>query len=163
MCIRDRSGGPITVEAGKDYSGTGLNRDRGVLLNNNVYGSGACASIKTTCVDYLNPAAFTTPATGTFGTLGKGALRGPNMISYDGGLFKEVPLHKERVKVQFRAEFFNLFNRVNFYNPGATASSSTNIQSNSATSSAVVTASGFGSLRAAFDPRIGQLALKILF
>jgi hypothetical protein len=158
-----QSGGPVTVEAGKDFSGTGLSRDRGVLLSNNVYGTGACASIKTTCVSYLNPAAFTTPATGTFGNLGKGALRGPNMITYDGGLFKDIPLHGERLRMQFRAEFFNLFNRVNFYNPGASVSGSTNIQANSPTASAVVTASGFGSIRAAFDPRIGQLALKLVF
>jgi hypothetical protein len=114
-------------------------------------------------VDYLNPAAFTTPGTGTFGNVGKGALRGPNLITYDGGLFKDIPLKKERVRIQFRAEFFNLFNRVNFYNPGATPSSSTNIQANSPSASAQVTASGFGSLRAAFDPRIGQLALKVVF
>jgi hypothetical protein len=31
-----QSGGPVTVEAGKDYSGTSLNRDRGVLVSNNV-------------------------------------------------------------------------------------------------------------------------------
>jgi hypothetical protein len=158
-----QSGGPVTVEAGKDFSGTSLGRDRGVLVSDNVYGPGACAAIKTTCVDYLNPAAFTTPATGAFGNLGKGALRGPDMITYDGGLFKEIPLHRERVKLQFRAEYFNLFNRVNFYNPGATVSSSTNIQASSSTASAQVTASGFGSLRAAFDPRIGQLALKLTF
>jgi hypothetical protein len=68
------------------------------------------------------------------------------LITYDGGLFKDIPLHGERYRVQFRAEFFNLFNRVNFSDPGTTISSA-----------------GFGSIKGANDPRIGQLALKFLF
>jgi hypothetical protein len=154
-----QSGGPVTVTAGRDLSGTALGSDRGVLLNNSVYGAGACGSAAN-CVDYLNPAAFALPAAGTFGNLGKGALNGPDMITYDGGLFKEVPMLRERLRLQFRAEYFNLFNRANFFNPGGTSS---NNQANSAGSSAVVSNPGFGSIKAAFDPRIGQLGLKLIF
>jgi hypothetical protein len=157
-----QTGGPVTVSYGKDASGTALGSDRAVQLSGNVYGSGACGT-KVNCVDYLNVAAFGAPAAGTFGNMGKGALRGPNMITYDGGLFKEFHLHGERVRLQFRAEFFNLLNRVNFYNPGGSVSTSSNVQSNSASSAAVLSNNGFGSLTAAFDPRIGQLGLKIVF
>ncbi len=140
-----QSGGPLTITAGKDQSGTALSTDRAVLLSNTVYGAGACGSAKP-CVDWLLPGSFGLPAAGTFGNLGKGALRGPNQIYYDGGLFKEFPIRGERMKFQFRAEFFNLFNRVNFNNPATNFSGA-----------------GFGRITSAGDPRIGQLALKFVF
>ena len=154
-----QSGGPVTVTAGRDLSGTALGSDRGVLLNNNVYGVGACGNTAN-CVDYLNPAAFGLPAAGTFGNLGKGALNGPDMITYDGGLFKEIPVLGDRMRLQFRAEYFNLFNRANFFNPGGASS---NNQANTAGDAAVISNPGFGSIKAAFDPRIGQLGLKLIF
>ncbi len=140
-----QSGGPLTILAGKDQSGTGLGSDRGVAISNDVFGGNACGSTGP-CVSYLNPGAFALPAAGTYGTLGKGAFRGPNLFTYDGGLFKEFAFHAERYRFQFRAEFFNLFNRVNFNNPGVTVANA-----------------GFGSIKASGDPRIGQLALKFLF
>lgn len=149
-----QSGSPFTVTAGKDQSGTGLGTDRGVAVGSNVYGAGACGS-SAPCVGWLNPAAFQLPAVGTYGTLGKNVFRGPDFFTYDGGLFKEIPLGRERVRLQFRAEFFNLFNRVNFYNPGASSQNSS--------SAAVISNAGFGTIKGSGDPRIGQLALKLLF
>jgi hypothetical protein len=91
------------------------------------------------------PSAFGLPAVGTYGSVGKGFLRGPNLAGWDAGIYKEFVLN-ERVRFQFRGEFFNATNRVNFSNPNVTQS-----------------AGGFGSITAAGDPRIGQLALKFLF
>jgi len=71
-------------------------------------------------------------------------------VTLDSGLFKEFPFAGERARFQFRAEFFNVFNRVNFNSPA-----------NSTTPS--FSAGGFGTLTSAQDPRIGQLALKLLF
>ncbi len=139
-----QTGDPLTITAGKDLSGTALGSDRGVLLGNSVYGAGACGSAKP-CVDWFIPGSFGLPGAGTFGNLGKGALRGPNLITYDGGLFKEFPI-RERAKFQFRAEFFNLFNRVNLNDPALS-----------------VSGAGFGRITGANDPRIGQLALKFIF
>lgn len=156
-----QSGGPITVSAGKDQSGTALGYDRGVAVSNNVYGPGACGN-SAPCVNYLNPAAFALPAVGTFGNLGKDALRGPNLITYDGGLFKDFPIRSERVRIQFRAEFFNLFNRVNLFNPGQSSSGGGGFTPN-ASQAASISGAGFGSIRGAYDPRIGQLALKVIF
>lgn len=143
------SGGPFTVFAGKDQSQTGLGEDRANFTGINPYGGNGCG-FSAPCVNYLNPAAFSLPAIGTFGNIGKGSLRGPNYIDFDSGLFKEFPFAAERVHLQFRAEFFNVFNRVNFNNPA-----------NSTTPS--FSAGGFGTLTSAQDPRIGQLALKLLF
>ena len=139
------SGYPLTATYGKDASGTALGSDRPVLLSSDVYGPGACGS-SANCVNWLLPGAFGAPAAGTYGNLGKGALRGPNLIGYNGGLLKDFPLLRERLKLQFRAEFFNLFNRVNFNNPASNFSGA-----------------GFGTIKGAGDPRIGQLALKLIF
>jgi hypothetical protein len=108
-------------------------------------------------VDYLDPNAFGAPAAGTFGNIGKGSLRGPNLISYNGGLVKDFPLRKESMKFQFRAEFFNLFNRVNFSNP---ATSLTGAGFGRITTTL---GTGLGITGAPGDPRIGQLALKFVF
>jgi len=140
-----QTGAPFTATYGKDASGTALSSDRPVLLNNSVYGAGACGTAAP-CVDWLVPSAFGAPAGGTYGNLGKGALRGPNSITYNGGVTKDFPIYRERMRLQFRAEFFNLFNRVNFNNPASS-----------------LTGAGFGRITGAGDPRIGQLALKFLF
>ena len=159
--VTGQSGGPITVIAGKDLSGTALGADRGVYVAGaDPYGTTACGS-KAPCVSYLNPLAFALPAQGTYGNLGKGVLRGPNLIDFDGALVKEIPLRGERLRLQFRAEYFNLFNRVNLLNPGLGASdtSGTNVVQHTAN----LSGAGFGQITADVAPRIGQLALKVLF
>ena len=148
--VTAQSGGPFTVMAGKDQSRTALGTDRANFVSSNAYGGNACATSTASCVNYLNPAAFALPALGTFGNVGKGSLRGPNLVTWDTGLFKQIPFKAERLKLQFRAEFFNVLNRVNFNNPF-----------NSQTPS--ISSGGFGSITRAEDPRIGQLALKLLF
>ena len=66
----------------------------------------------------LNPAAFAFPAPGEFGNLGRWALHGPGMSQFDLTLQKHFPI-TESVNVEFRSEFYNLFNRANFANPPA--------------------------------------------
>ena len=140
-----QSGGPLTVLAGVDVSRTGLGADRAVLLRSAVYGTGACGS-SAPCVDFLSPSAFGLPAPGTWGDIGKGALRGPGLLNCDVGLFKEISL-RDRLKFSIRAELFNVLNRVNFGNPNTS-----------------IAGAGFGAITStAGDPRIGQLAAKLLF
>lgn len=148
--VTTQTGGPFTILAGKDQSGTGLNRDRGVqLAGTSAFSSGqfaACgASGGKYCVNYLNKAAFVEPARGTFGTLAKDSFRGPRYFDWDMGVDKNFPV-TEHLRLQFRAEFFNAFNTVNFNNPTATVSSG-----------------NFGNITGAGGPRIGQLALKLFF
>jgi hypothetical protein len=137
-----QSGGPLTILAGTDRSQTGLSGDRAVITGA-PYGK-ACNSA-TTCVNDLNISSFALPAVGGFGNVGKGLLVGPNLIDLDAGFVKTIPV-RERVQVQLRVEFFNIFNRANFNNPNSSLSGA-----------------GFGAILSAGDPRIGQLALKVLF
>jgi hypothetical protein len=65
---------------------------------------------------WFNPQAFTLPQPGTFGNLGRGALRGPGLVNWDFSLFKTTAI-TERVRLQFRAEFFNILNHTNFGAP----------------------------------------------
>jgi hypothetical protein len=170
-----QTGRPVTVLEGTDISGTGIGQDRAMLIaSSNPYAAGACAAagIRTTsCVDWLNPAAFVQPArvpdptdpTGkrtiinpllakTFGNVGKNSFRLPGAVNWDAGLSKNFSL-TERWKLQFRAEFFNLLNHANFMDDTAALG---NFQR-------VTSTSTFGGIQQAADPRIGQLALKIIF
>jgi hypothetical protein len=70
-------------------------------------------------VVFLNPAAFATPAPGTFGNLQRGALHGPGFAQVDVVVSKHLPLADTR-NIEFRMEVFNLFDRANFSNPVAT-------------------------------------------
>jgi hypothetical protein len=152
--VSAQTGRPFTVLSGSNNSGTGIGQDRANLIGN-PYGPGACAAAKitTSCVDWLNPASFQSNSSGTFGNIGKGSFRLPGSYTWDMGLSKNFSF-TERLKLQFRAEFFNVFNRANFMDDSA---SLTNFQK--------ISAGAFGSFRAgqASDPRIGQLALKLFF
>lgn len=64
----------------------------------------------------VNPAAFSTPAPGTFGNLGRGALHGPGLSQLDVTLHKKFNI-TERINTEFRFECYNLFNKANFANP----------------------------------------------
>jgi hypothetical protein len=66
---------------------------------------------------YLNLSAFAAPSPGTFGTCRPLGFYGPGLRDADLSLFKGIPI-SERVRMQFRAEFFNAFNHPNFANPG---------------------------------------------
>ena len=68
--------------------------------------------------NWLNPAAFSVPATGTHGNLGRFAARGPGYWETDTALEKRMPI-VERVALSFRAEAFNLFNHPIYANPSA--------------------------------------------
>ena len=63
-------------------------------------------------VQWVNPDAFG-PATGAFGNLARNKYYGPGFGDVDLAVFKNIPI-RERLKIQLRAEMFNLLNRVNF-------------------------------------------------
>jgi hypothetical protein len=60
---------------------------------------------------WINPAAFAVPLSG-IGTLGRNTFHGPGFGSVDLSVFKNIPI-RERLRVQLRAEMFNVFNRIN--------------------------------------------------
>jgi hypothetical protein len=72
---------------------------------------------------YFNPAAFAAPASGTYGNVGRDTLTGPGTRTIDLSVVKNTPI-SERLKVQFRAEVFNVPNHANFATPNTVVFSS---------------------------------------
>lgn len=66
----------------------------------------------------LNPAAFATPAPGTFGNVPRNSLRGPNFRQFDIVLNRRFRF-SEKMNLEFRTEIFNIFNHTNFDVPGS--------------------------------------------
>jgi hypothetical protein len=100
---------------------------------------------------WFNPNAFVLPAPGTFGNLGRGTLTGPGLADVDLSLFKNTAV-SERTSLQFRAEFFNAFNRVNFGPPNTTVFSN----------GAISASAGLITMLAT-NPRQIQFGLKLIF
>jgi hypothetical protein len=103
--------------------------------------------------EWINPAAFSTPASGTFGNLGRNAFRAPNISDVDLALAKEVSL-AERVTLRLRADAFNVLNRAQYGAPNASLSAS-NFGVITSTISAYATGRG--------TPREFQLSARISF
>jgi hypothetical protein len=72
---------------------------------------------------YFNPNAFLPPVTGTCGNVGRDTLIGPGLAGLDASFLKDTAL-SEKLKLQFRAELFNILNRANFGTPNAVVFSS---------------------------------------
>lgn len=68
---------------------------------------------------YINPAAFTTPAPGTFGNFPRNGLHGPKSQQADLILNRRFKVGEGR-RIEFRTEIFNVFNFTNFANPAST-------------------------------------------
>ena len=100
------------------------------------------------------------PALATYGTLPRNFLRGPGYINTDLALSKTTAL-TERTKLEFRAEFFNIFNHANFANPGLLNNGDGTFTN--ALSGNNINSGTFGQITSTFDPRIIQLALRFSF
>jgi hypothetical protein len=136
-----QSGQPFTITSGRDNAGWGLGNNRAVRTSAPF--DPPTGSDQTV---WFNPAAFAVNPNGTFGETLRGEFFGPSRSIMDLAISKRVRFTSD-MNVQFRAEFFNLFNTVNFNNPGTNVSSS----------------SSFGRITAAQDPRIMQFGLKFVF
>lgn len=107
----------------------------------------------------------TAAAIGTdFGNVGRNVLRGPAQNNVDFSIIKRFPLSESR-NIKFRAEFFNLFNHVNFANPisnlNAIVSSGGRIDPNTGR---IIDPGDFGRITSTSNnPRLIQLALKLNF
>ena len=110
----------------------------------------------TPCVPntFFNTCAFTDPASGSFGNVSRNSVQGPGYQIWDFSLFKNFPI-TERVKLEFRAEFFNVFNHPNLQFAKSGPQNSIN--------TTTFGTPEFGFLTAARDPRQVQLALKLSF
>ncbi len=135
------SGQPLTLtDGGKDISLSGQLLDRpNVVLPGSVYPG------TQTVLQWFNPAAFAIQPTGTFGNLGRDAIYGPGTIQWDMSLSRRFQV-RERYKLDFRADFFNIMNHGNWSNPTTSIASGT-----------------FGQITTFGSPRQIQLGMKLYF
>jgi len=103
--------------------------------------------------EWVNPAAFSTPASGTFGDLGRNAFRAPAISDVDLALAKSVSFG-ERIQLRFRADVFNVLNHAQYGAPNAVFGQS-NFGIITTTISSYATGRG--------TPREFQLSAKISF
>ncbi len=143
-----QSGLPLNILAGGDYSFSNpgsILGDQAEVIAAPQYTQG---SLNDKLMHWFTTSAFTTPASNSFGNAGRNILIGPGTFNVDFSAHK-VFSFGERYQLQYRAEFFNVFNHPQFSvfgNPDP-----------------VVTDSTFGQITSARDPRIIQMALKFLF
>jgi Carboxypeptidase regulatory-like domain/TonB dependent receptor len=103
-----------------------------VYIGTNTFGNGDFINQRPDCVadidpyahpqtitDWLNPAAFSIPAAGTFGNCGRNTIYGPDFRNVDFSVLKETKLGESHI-LEFRAEFFNIFNHPAFAQPDTT-------------------------------------------
>jgi hypothetical protein len=157
------SGAPFTVFSGIQQTGAGSN---GVDRPNQIavphlstaranrqdyFGQGANNATAFFSIPIHVPSG-TGPNQGVFGTLGRNSFRGPAYYDYDFALIKDTPFGRrrsgaERVDLQFRSEFFNLFNIVNMGLPAN-----------------ILNGSGFGEIsKTAGNSRQIQFSLKLIY
>ena len=136
------SGAPFDAQAGSDVANVGGSNQRARRTGANPYLRG---QFTLASKPWLNPAAFSLPAPYTWGSESRNDLVGPSSKDVDLSVFKDIPL-KEHLKLQFRSEFFNVFNHSNYSTP-------TN----------AVTSSSFGLITGAAGGRDIQFALKVIF
>ncbi len=99
--------------------------------------------------EWFNPAAYAIPVN-SFGNAGRNSLTGPGFVNFDFSLFKTFQL-TERLKLEFRSEFFNIFNHTNLGLPNAQVDAASGGENPGQI------------LNAVGNPRQVQFALKLLF
>jgi Carboxypeptidase regulatory-like domain/TonB-dependent Receptor Plug Domain len=106
---------------------------------------------------WFNPLVFGRPRDGELGNTGRNWLRGPGFTNFDLSLFKDFRF-TERIKLQYRAEFFNIFNSLQWFGVN-TGISATNPDS----PVTAATRGTSGQLTTTRDSRKIQMALKFYF
>lgn len=157
------SGAPFTVYSGIQQTGAGANgvdRPDQIAIpklstartnRQDYFGMGA-ANASTYFRIPIHVAGGTGPNRGRFGALGRNTFRGPAYYDYDFAMIKDTQFGRrasgtERIDLQFRGEFFNLFNIVNMGLPAN-----------------ILTGSGFGEIsKTAGTSRQIQFALKLIY
>ena len=142
-----QSGTPYTIFSGRDTSLTTVGKDTADPVPGQDPAISGDRPRGDTIGRYFNTAAFQTAADGTVGQVGRNSLRGPAYVNWDFALFKDFPLSERWGKIQFRNEYFNIFNQVNFRNPV----------------NSIASGAAFGKILATRDPRFIQFGLKWIF
>jgi len=141
-----QSGAPFTVNLSTDVANNGEplsapSQRPNLTCNPN-------SGPKTT-LEWFNTSCFATPAQFTYGNAGRDIVTGPGLDDFDFTLQKQFPI-RERANLQFRLDVFDFFNHPNLNAPiGAGRTFST--------------ASSFGEITSANDPRDMQFSLRLAF
>src|SRR5579871_562897 len=153
-----QNGFRFTVYSGVNNSFSGVGNDRadftGANISQAILGARSHGEMQN---QHFNTSLFTINTIGTYGNAPRNLLANPGLFNVDLAAIKYFPIN-ERMQFQFRAEFFNLFNNVNFTVPGLGSASP-----NESAAGNIVGTGNFGKLTLAADPRILQFALKFIF
>lgn len=110
---------------------------------------------------WFNPCAFVPAAPGELGDAPRAPINGPRFVNTDLSFVKHFPLPYEGMRLDFRAEFFNLLNHPHFYLPGGSSGMQDIAEPNVSLGQFSPT---FGKVSATLnDPRFIQFALKLNF
>jgi hypothetical protein len=145
------SGFPVFVVDSNNTSGAGLlNTNAQSLIRPNQ----VCNPVlgNPTLAEWFNPACFAQPAAGELGNANRTPLFGPDFVNTDFSVIKHF-IPREGMQIDFRAEFFNLFNHAQFGAPGG---NNYGADFNSPSTFAVVNYT-------VNNPRLVQFALKLAF
>jgi hypothetical protein len=156
--LNAKTGPFYTVTTGVDNALTGQANQRPNLVGevNPYVADAGCPNAP--CLQWITASAFSSPAAGTYGNLGAVNLRGPGAFQFDMAVSRMFRIREKR-SVQLRGEVFNLPNHLNPSTPVATLNSG-NFGQIISDVDGVQTG---GLLAGGGDPRIIQLALKVVF
>lgn len=144
-----QTGQPFTANITTDQANNGqLNQRPNLIADPNLAASDRQPE------RWFNTGAFVVQPQFTYGTAGRNILVGPGTTLLDLSVLKNIAV-TEQHRVQFRAEFFNLFNTPNFDYPERFCAGTQ--------AGAPCTSPSFGKVLAARDPRILQFGLKYIF
>ncbi len=160
--VHATDGNPFTVTSGKDYSLTAVGNDRPNLTGSAVYTHNKITQpTGGVYTSYINASAFTPNATGTFGSSGRFAYRGPKFLQADCAVNRSFAVYKT-MTMNLRLDAFNVLNHPNFAAPGASTGSSGYLGTSSA-----LTSGTFGTVGATMlnggGARVFQGAMKFTF
>jgi hypothetical protein len=146
---RISTGFPVPLIDSNNSSGAGFSNggnDNNYNRPNEVANCSA-TSANHSNLQWINPSCFVAPASGELGNANRVPVSGPGFINSDFSVIKQFPLPREGMGLNFRAEFFNLFNHPQFGMPVND-----------------INATGFGYVNSTVNnPRLIQLALKLTF
>lgn len=153
-----QSGFPFSPQLGYNPTGNGDTRNpvRPQInpdFHGNLYSKSAGA--------WFNPQAFLAPYPGTLGNVARDSLTGPGLEDLDLSLVKTTHI-RERLRAQFRVEYFNLLNHTNFTTPNPVVFSTGPTPAKPATAAVVSPTVGVITATATTSRQL-QIALKLLF
>ena len=145
--VRITSGFPLYITT-VNASGTALGGNNAGQNRPNQICSGSLPSGQQNINNFFNTSCFVEAPPGTLGNANRAPLFGPDFVNFDFSAFKDFPIPiREGTRLQFRAEFFNIFNHAQFAQPGS-----------------FLQAPDFGQITSTVgNPRLIQFALKFIF